>query len=47
MGARLSLPRLVLTYVLLLVNYAFILVPILWIILASFKTNSAIFTPKM
>jgi ABC-type glycerol-3-phosphate transport system permease component len=43
MGARLSLPRMVLTYVLLLVNYAFILVPILWIILASFKTNSAIF----
>ena len=47
MGARLSLPRLVLTYVLLLVNYAFILVPILWIILASFKTNSAIFTGKV
>ena len=44
MGARLSAPRIALTYALLLVNYAFILVPILWIILASFKTNSAIFT---
>src|SRR5205823_13947573 len=41
--ARLSLPRMALIYVLLLVNYAFILAPILWIILASFKTNSAIF----
>jgi multiple sugar transport system permease protein len=43
MSARLSLPRMALTYVLLLANYAFILVPTLWIILTSFKTNSAIF----
>lgn len=43
MNARLSVPRMALTYALLLVNYAFILVPILWIILTSFKTNSAIF----
>ncbi len=43
MQARLSTPRTALTYLLLLVNYAFILVPILWIILTSFKTNSAIF----
>lgn len=43
MGVRLSWPRTALTYALLLVNYAFILVPILWLILTSFKTNSAIF----
>jgi ABC-type glycerol-3-phosphate transport system permease component len=47
MGGRLSLPRVALTYVLLLVNYAFILVPILWLILTSFKTNSAIFVGKV
>src|SRR5438067_4747395 len=47
MGARLSLPRMALIYVLLLVNYVFILVPILWIILTSFKTNSAIFAGKV
>jgi ABC-type glycerol-3-phosphate transport system permease component len=43
MRVRRSWPRLVGTYALLLVNYAFILVPIVWIILTSFKTNSAIF----
>src|SRR5579871_915756 len=42
MLGRLSLPRLVGAYALLVLYYAFFLLPILWIILASFKTNSAI-----
>ena len=42
MIGRLSVPRMVGAYALLLLYYAFFLVPILWIVLASFKTNSAI-----
>jgi len=42
MIGRLSIPRMVGAYILLLLYYTFFLVPILWIILASFKTNSAI-----
>jgi ABC-type glycerol-3-phosphate transport system permease component len=47
MVTRHSLPRTALTYLLLVVNYTFILLPILWIILTSFKTNSAIFIGKV
>jgi ABC-type glycerol-3-phosphate transport system permease component len=42
MIGRLSVPRMVGAYALLLLYYAFFLIPILWIVLASFKTNSAI-----
>jgi ABC-type glycerol-3-phosphate transport system permease component len=42
MLGRLSLPRMVGAYVLLLLYYAVLLIPILWLILSSFKTNSAI-----
>lgn len=42
MIGRLSLPRMVGAYTLLLLYYGFFLIPILWIVLSSFKTNSAI-----
>jgi ABC-type glycerol-3-phosphate transport system permease component len=42
MIGRLSVPRMVGAYALLLLYYSFFLIPILWIVLASFKTNSAI-----
>ncbi len=42
MLGRLSVPRMVGAYALLLLYYGFFLIPILWIILSSFKTNSAI-----
>ena len=42
MIGRLSVPRMVGAYILLLLYYAFFLIPIIWIFLASFKTNSAI-----
>jgi ABC-type glycerol-3-phosphate transport system permease component len=42
MLGRLSVPRMVGAYALLLLYYAFFLIPILWIVLSSFKTNGAI-----
>jgi multiple sugar transport system permease protein len=42
MLGRLSLPKMVLSYALLLLYYGFFLIPILWIILTSFRTNSSI-----
>ena len=42
MIGRLTVPRMVGAYLLLLLYYAFFLIPIVWIILSSFKTNSAI-----
>ena len=40
---RMTLPKIVGTYVLLLLYYGFFLLPILWLVLQSFKTTSAIF----
>ncbi|HXT36886.1 MAG TPA: carbohydrate ABC transporter permease [Chloroflexota bacterium] len=42
MIGRLTAPRMVGAYLLLLLYYAFFLIPIIWIVLSSFKTNSAI-----
>ena len=47
MTHRIHLPRMVITYVLLLLYYGFFLIPILWLILQSFKTNDAIFGGKI
>jgi ABC-type glycerol-3-phosphate transport system permease component len=38
-----SLPKIISTYALLLLYYGFFLLPILWLVLQSFKTTSAIF----
>lgn len=43
MTRRLSLPAMLGTYALLLLYYGFFLIPILWLVLQSFKTTSAIF----
>jgi ABC-type glycerol-3-phosphate transport system permease component len=42
MLGRLTLPQKLVSYLLLLLYYAFFLIPILWIILTSFRTNSSI-----
>jgi multiple sugar transport system permease protein len=42
MIGRLSPPRMVGAYILLLLYYGVFLIPIIWIVLESFKTNSAI-----
>jgi ABC-type glycerol-3-phosphate transport system permease component len=42
MLGRLSVPRMVGAYILLVSYYIVLLVPILWLVLSSFKTNSAI-----
>jgi ABC-type glycerol-3-phosphate transport system permease component len=44
---RITWPKLVSTYALLLLYYGFFLIPILWLLLQSFKTNSAIFDGKI
>jgi ABC-type glycerol-3-phosphate transport system permease component len=44
---RMTLPKIVGTYILLFLYYGFFLVPILWLILQSFKTNSAIFSGNL
>src|SRR5579884_478668 len=47
MTSRMSLPRMVGTYALLLLYYGFFLIPILWLVLQSFKTTSAIFGGRL
>lgn len=44
MTNRMSIPRMAGTYALLLLYYGFFLIPILWLVLQSFKTTSAIFS---
>ncbi len=44
MTRQMSLPRMLGTYALLLLYYGFFLSPILWLVLQSFKTTSAIFS---
>jgi ABC-type glycerol-3-phosphate transport system permease component len=44
---RMTWPKLVGTYSLLLLYYGFFLIPILWLVLQSFKTNSAIFNGRI
>jgi multiple sugar transport system permease protein/arabinogalactan oligomer/maltooligosaccharide transport system permease protein len=44
---RMTLPKMVGTYALLLMYYGFFLIPILWLVLQSFKTNAAIFSGSL
>lgn len=43
MTGQMSLPKMLGTYALLLLYYGFFLIPILWLVLQSFKSTSAIF----
>jgi ABC-type glycerol-3-phosphate transport system permease component len=47
MTSRMTIPKMLATYALLLLYYGFFLIPILWLVLQSFKTNSAIFDGKI
>ena len=47
MGRRLSAPRIAGTYLLLLLYYGFFLIPMLWIVLQSFKTSAGIFSGRL
>ena len=47
MTHRIRWPKMVMTYVLLLLYYGFFLIPILWLLLQSFKTTDAIFGGKI
>jgi ABC-type glycerol-3-phosphate transport system permease component len=42
-----TLPKMVGTYALLFLYYGFFLIPILWLVLQSFKTNDAIFSGSL
>ena len=44
---RMTIPKMVGTYALLLLYYGFFLIPILWLILQSFKTSNAIFSGSL
>ncbi len=44
---RMTLPKIVATYALLLLYYGFFLLPILWLVLQSFKTTDAIFGGRL
>ena len=44
---RMTLPKMVGTYVLLFLYYGFFLIPILWLVLQSFKTTDAIFSGNL
>ena len=44
---RMTLPKMLGTYVLLFLYYGFFLIPILWLVLQSFKTNDAIFSGSL
>jgi ABC-type glycerol-3-phosphate transport system permease component len=42
-----TLPKMVGTYILLLLYYGFFLIPILWLVLQSFKTSDAVFSGNL
>ena len=44
---RMTLPKMIGTYLLLFLYYGFFLIPILWLVLQSFKTTDAIFSGSL
>lgn len=44
---RMTLPKIIGTYILLLLYYGFFLIPIIWLVLQSFKTSDAIFSGNL